>query len=125
MCIRDSVTDDEVRADIEAAAVHYAARNAAFARSLTERGLPTTPGDGLNLWVPLPVSAASVRDDLMRRGWLVREGNPFFLSPAPAGDFLRLTVHDLDESSATALADDIAVAAGTRRPDPRGGRIET
>lgn len=119
------VTDDEVRADIEAAAVHYAARNAAFARSLTERGLPTTPGDGLNLWVPLPVNAASVRDDLMRRGWLVREGDPFFLSPAPVGDFLRLTVHDLDESSATALADDIAVAAGTRRPDPRGGRIET
>lgn len=118
------VTDDGVRADIEAAAVHYAARNAAFARSLTERGLPTTPGDGLNLWVPLPVSAASVRDDLMRRGWLVREGDPFFLSPAPAGDFVRLTVHDLDESSATALADDIAVAAGTRRPDPRGGRIE-
>ncbi len=116
------VTDDAVRAHIERAATHYADRNAAFARALTERGLPVTPGDGLNLWVPLPVPAASVRDDLMRRGWLVREGDPFFLSPA-TGSFLRLTVHDLDAASATALADDLATAAGTRRPTTRGGRI--
>ncbi|KTR89926.1 transcriptional regulator [Microbacterium testaceum] len=116
------VTDDAVRAHIERAATHYADRNAAFARALTERGLPVTPGDGLNLWVPLPVPAASVRDDLMRRGWLVREGDPFFLSPA-TGSFLRLTVHDLDAASATALAEDLATAAGTRRPTTRGGRI--
>lgn len=118
------VSDDAVRADIEAAAVHYAERNAAFARALTERGLPTTPGDGLNLWVPLPVPAASVREDLMRRGWLVREGDPFFLTPDRAGAFLRLTVHDLDDAVATALADDIAFAAGARRAAVRSGRIE-
>ncbi|WP_285137435.1 aminotransferase class I/II-fold pyridoxal phosphate-dependent enzyme [Microbacterium sp. lyk4-40-TSB-66] len=118
------VTDDAVRADIERAAEHYAARNAAFARALTERGLPTTPGDGLNLWVPLPAPAGIVREELMRRGWLVREGDPFFLSPDHAGAFLRLTVHDLDDSSAAALADDMALAAGTRRPGVRSGRIE-
>jgi DNA-binding transcriptional MocR family regulator len=117
------VTDDAVRADIERAAEHYAARNTAFARALTDRGLPTSPGDGLNLWVPLPAPAASVREELMRRGWLVREGDPFFLSPAHAGAFLRLTVHDLDDSSAAALADDMAVAAGTRRSSVRSGRI--
>ncbi|MDF2047691.1 aminotransferase class I/II-fold pyridoxal phosphate-dependent enzyme [Microbacterium sp. Kw_RZR3] len=118
------VTDDGVRADIERAAVHYADRNAAFAAALTERGLPVAPGDGLNLWVPLPVPAATVRDDLMRRGWLVREGDPFFLSSGPSGSFLRLTVHDLDDTAARTLADDIAAAAGTRRPPARGGRIE-
>ncbi|MDF2992376.1 MAG: transcriptional regulator containing a DNA-binding domain and an aminotransferase domain [Microbacterium sp.] len=118
------MTDDAVRAGIETAAVHYADRNAAFARALTERGLPVTPGDGLNLWVSLPVTAAAVREDLMRRGWLVREGDSFFLSPAPAGAFLRLTVHDLDEASAAALADDIAAAAGARRSSARSGRIE-
>jgi len=117
------VTDDAVRADIERAATHYAERNAAFARALTERGLPVAPGDGLNLWVPLPVPAAAVREDLMRRGWLVREGDPFFLSPA-GGSYLRLTVHDLDAASATALADELARAAGTRRAASRGGRIE-
>lgn len=118
------VTDDAVRADIERAAVHYADRNAAFARALTERGLPVAPGDGLNLWVPLPVPAATVRNDLMRRGWLVREGDPFFLSSGPSGSFLRLTVHDLDDTAARTLADDIAAAAGTRRPAARGGRID-
>ncbi|OZD48511.1 transcriptional regulator PtsJ [Rhodococcus sp. 06-1477-1B] len=118
------VTDDVVRADIEAAAEHYAARNAAFAAALTARGLPVAPGDGLNLWVPLPVAAATVREDLMRRGWLVREGDPFFLSPDRTGAFLRLTVHDLDEASATALADDLASAAVALRPVARGGRIE-
>ncbi|MEV8238720.1 aminotransferase class I/II-fold pyridoxal phosphate-dependent enzyme [Microbacterium testaceum] len=118
------VTDDAVRADIERAAVHYADRNAAFARALTERGLPVAPGDGLNLWVPLPVPAATVRNDLMRRGWLVREGDPFFLSSGPSGSFLRLTVHDLDDAAARTLADDIAAAAGTRRPAARGGRID-
>ena len=118
------VTDDGVRADIERAAVHYADRNAAFAAALTERGLPVAPGDGLNLWVPLPVPEATVRDDLMRRGWLVREGDPFFLSSGLSGSFLRLTVHDLDDTAARTLADDIAAAAGTRRPPARGGRIE-
>ncbi|KTS09894.1 aminotransferase class I/II-fold pyridoxal phosphate-dependent enzyme [Microbacterium testaceum] len=118
------VTDDAVRADIERAAVHYADRNAAFARALTERGLPVAPGDGLNLWVPLPVPAATVRNDLMRRGWLVREGDPFFLSSGTSGSFLRLTVHDLDDTAARTLADDIAAAAGTRRPAARGGRID-
>lgn len=118
------VTDDAVRADIERAAVHYADRNAAFARALTERGLPVAPGDGLNLWVPLPVPAATVRNDLMRRGWLVREGDPFFLSSGTSGSFLRLTVHDLDDTAARTLADDIAAAAGTRRPAAQGGRID-
>jgi len=118
------VTDETVRAEIERAAAHYADRNTAFARALTDRGLAVAPGDGLNLWVPLPVPAAGVREDLMRRGWLVREGDPFFLSPARGGSFLRLTVHDLDDAAAATLADDIAGAALTRRPVSRGGRIE-
>ena len=117
------VTDDAVRADIERAAAHYADRNAMFALALTDRGLPVTPGDGLNLWVPLPVAATRVREELMRRGWLVREGDPFFLSPGLDRSFLRLTVHDLDDTAAETLADDITAAAGTRRPAARGGRI--
>lgn len=119
------VTDHAVREGIERAAVHYAARNAAFCAQLTARGLPVSPGDGLNLWVPLPVPAAGVREDLMRRGWLVREGDPFFLGDGDHGSFLRLTVHDLDDASATTLADDLAAAAGVLRGSGRSGRIET
>ena len=118
------VTDEAVRAGIEHAAVHYAERNTAFARALQERGLPTTPGDGLNLWVPLPVPATRVREELMHRGWLVREGDPFFLGEGDHGAFLRLTVHDLDEASARTLADDIARACRVLRADTGSGRIE-
>lgn len=118
------VTDTEVRTRIAAAATHYAARNDAFAAALATRGLPTPVGDGLNLWVPLPAPAARVREDLMRRGWLVRDGDHFFLSPDTAGDYLRLTVHQLSDAEAVALADDIASAVAALRPAPRGGRIE-
>lgn len=124
------VTDDAVRAHIERAAVHYAERNAEFARELTARGLPVVPGDGLNLWVPLTpsVPAARVREDLMRRGWLVREGDPFFLDggggDASRGSFLRLTVHDLDDVSRRTLADDLARACGVLRGDAGSGRID-
>ncbi|WP_022879088.1 aminotransferase class I/II-fold pyridoxal phosphate-dependent enzyme [Microbacterium sp. B19] len=118
------VTDPEVRKRIDAAATHYAERNDAFAAALATRGLPTPVGDGLNLWVPLPAAAARVREDLMRRGWLVRDGDHFFLSPDTAGDYLRLTVHQLSDAEAVALADDIASAVAALRPAPRGGRIE-
>ncbi|KZE37676.1 aminotransferase class I/II-fold pyridoxal phosphate-dependent enzyme [Microbacterium sp. T32] len=118
------VTDPEVREGIDRAAAHYAERNDAFAAALAARGLPTPVGDGLNLWVPLPAPAARVREDLMRRGWLVRDGDHFFLSPDTAGDYLRLTVHQLSDAEAVALADDIASAVTALRPAPRGGRIE-
>jgi DNA-binding transcriptional MocR family regulator len=118
------VTDPDVRTGIDRAGTHYAERNAAFAVALADRGLPVTVGDGLNLWVPLPVPAARVREDLMRRGWLVRDGDHFFLSPEAAGDYLRLTVHHLDDAETVSLADDLASAVAALQPSVRGGRIE-
>lgn len=111
------LSDSGVQAEIERAATHYAARNAAFADLLSTRGIPTAAGDGLNLWVAVPASAASVREQLMRRGWLARSGEEFFLSPG-AADRLRLTVHELDDADAARLADDLAAAVAA------GGRIE-
>ena len=57
---------------IHRAGAHYAERNAAFAARLTALGLPVEAGDGMSLWVPVPVPAREVADRLMRRGWLVR-----------------------------------------------------
>ncbi|QNF95541.1 aminotransferase class I/II-fold pyridoxal phosphate-dependent enzyme [Janibacter sp. YB324] len=106
------ITDPSALALIERAGKHYAERNAAFAALLTERGLPTSPGDGVSLWVPLPVAAREVADRLTRRGWLVRTGDEFRLAEgAPPSQHLRLTGHDLDEASAATLADDIVAAA--------------
>lgn len=104
------VTDPDVSARIEQAAQHYERRNAEFAARLAARGLDTPAGDGLNLWVPLPVPAREVVESLMRRGWLARSGDDFALAMAEPSRRLRLTVHELDDDDADQLADDIAAA---------------
>ncbi|WP_353828329.1 aminotransferase class I/II-fold pyridoxal phosphate-dependent enzyme [Agromyces sp. SYSU T0242] len=104
------VTDPVVARSIADAGEHYASRNEAFAARLTELGVPAGAGDGLNLWVPLPVPARDVSEQLMRRGWLVRAGDEFALADEPAGHRLRLTVHDLSDADAERLANDVAAA---------------
>jgi DNA-binding transcriptional MocR family regulator len=111
------MTDPQVLGSIRAAGEHYAARNAAFAQRLTARGVPTVAGDGLNLWVPLPVPARGVVERLMRRGWLARSGDEFTLGASVSSHRLRLTVHHLTDDEAERLAADIgaAVAAASGR----------
>ena len=118
------VTDPDVAAGIEAAGAHYAERNRAFAERLTALGIPAEAGDGLNLWVALPVPARDVSEQLMRRGWLARPGDAFVLADAPAARRLRLTVHDLGDADAERLAADIAgaVRAAGGRLIPAGMR---
>ncbi|MGL4254867.1 MAG: aminotransferase class I/II-fold pyridoxal phosphate-dependent enzyme [Microbacterium sp.] len=103
-------SDPTVLSEIERAGAHYAARNAAFAERLSVRGIPTSSGDGLNLWVPLPVAARPVTERLTRRGWLARSGDEFGLVNGDASQRLRLTTHDLSDADAEQLADDIAAA---------------
>ncbi|WP_251449675.1 aminotransferase class I/II-fold pyridoxal phosphate-dependent enzyme [Microbacterium sp. Marseille-Q6648] len=103
-------TDEDVVSGIRRAAAHYADRNARVARSLTALGLPTTAGDGLSLWVPLPVAGSAVVPHLMRRGWLARAGDDFVLSDGAGARHLRLTVHDLDDADGDRLASDVLAA---------------
>jgi len=111
------LTDDTVLSEVVEAGRHYAARNAAFAARLSSRGLPTEAGDGLNLWVELPVEARIVAERLMRRGWLARTGDEFLLGGRPAASHhLRLTVHDLREEEAGRLVDDLVEAAERSAP---------
>ncbi|WP_169582513.1 MULTISPECIES: aminotransferase class I/II-fold pyridoxal phosphate-dependent enzyme [Microbacterium] len=112
------VSDAVVLQRIEQAAAHYAARNDAFARRLTARGIPTEARDGLNLWVALPVPARAVVDKLMRRGWLARSGDDFVLGDRSPSHRLRLTVHDLDDAASDSLADDIAAAVASAAGRP-------
>lgn len=103
--------DPAALALIERAGAHYAARNADFAGRLARHGILVPPGDGLSLWVPVPVPARQVADRLMRRGWLARTGDEFQLDPeAGPSHHLRLTVHDLPEDDAEQLAADVAAA---------------
>ena len=106
------MTDGDSLELIEHAGRYYARRNTDFAAVLTERGLPTVAGDGMSLWVELPVAAAPVAERLTRRGWLVRTGGEFSLEDdAAPSRHLRLTVHDLDEEETDRLATDIVEAA--------------
>lgn len=107
---RALVTDPEVAAAIERAGEHYAERNTDFAAQLTARGIPARTGDGLNLWVELPVPARPVTEQLMRRGWLARSGDDFVLASGEPSHRLRLTTHDLGDADAAQLADDIAAS---------------
>ncbi len=114
------LTDDAVTAQIQRAGVHYAARNAAFARLLTAAGLPTLPGDGLSLWTRLPVPARRAAEHLMRRGWLARVGDEFALDDPAATHHLRLTVHDLDDADAARLVADLASSISDARTPEEG-----
>ncbi|WP_292832077.1 aminotransferase class I/II-fold pyridoxal phosphate-dependent enzyme [Microbacterium sp.] len=104
------MTDEETRGGIKTAAAHYAARNAAFAQRLVDHGVDATPGDGLNLWVRVPVLARVVAEQLMRRGWFARPGDEFVLADEAAVFHLRLTVHDLSDADADRLASDLSAA---------------
>lgn len=112
------VTDAATIGAIESAGAHYAARNRAFVDLLAARGLPAEAGDGLNLWIPLPVAARAVSEQLMRRGWLARPGDEFALDGDGPSHRLRLTVHDLDAAAAEQLADDLVAAVRAS-----GGRL--
>ncbi|HIZ99078.1 MAG TPA: aminotransferase class I/II-fold pyridoxal phosphate-dependent enzyme [Candidatus Janibacter merdipullorum] len=108
------MTDPSALTLIERAGRHYAERNTAFADLLTDEGLPAEAGDGMSLWVSLPVSARAVAERLTRRGWLVRTGDEFRLEPSEKPSrHLRLTVHDLTETEAVSLAGDLVDAVRT------------
>ncbi len=104
------LADDAVRDGIRATGRHYTERNRAFAERAREHGMDIESGDGLNLWVPLGVSARAVAEQLMRRGWLARTGDEFVLADARATHFLRLTVHDLSDDDADRLIVDLVAA---------------
>lgn len=113
------LTDAAAMSRVASAADHYAARNAAAAAALSARGVPVSAGDGLSLWVPLPVRARAAAEQLMRRGWLARPGDEFVLADDAAAHHLRLTVHDLTDAELARLASDLADAIADAAP-PKG-----
>jgi DNA-binding transcriptional MocR family regulator len=112
------VSDDAVLTQVEDAARHYRSRNETFAAELSRVGLPTTAGDGLSVWVPVPAPARAVAEQLMRRGWLARPGDEFVLADQDAIHRLRLTVHDLSDPDLARLAADVAASARAIAPSP-------
>ena len=104
------LTDSDAVRAVADASTHYAERNRAAAQALSGRGIAVGAGDGLSLWVPLPVPARAVSEQLMRRGWLARPGDEFVLEHDLAARHLRLTVHDLTDAELERLVADLAAA---------------
>ena len=114
------LTDPETQHLVEQAGEHYAARNAAGVERLRAVGLSATCSDGLNLWVDVRGNSADVLVQLMRRGWIARDGASFGLQ-GEGDHFLRLTVHTLSDEELSALAADLAEASAavpSARPQP-------
>ncbi|GAA2844200.1 DNA-binding transcriptional MocR family regulator [Leucobacter komagatae] len=111
------LTDTQTRDLIARAGAHYAAQNAEFAERLRGVGLTSESRDGLNTWVDVRGDSADVLVQLMRRGWIARDGASFGLQ-GENEHFLRLTVHDLSGDEMTKLAADLAAAVAAVPPVP-------
>ncbi len=108
--------DDGTTADrIRQAREYYARRNADVVRMFAGTPVVAAPGDGLNVWLTLPVPAQGAAARLAARGWRVRTGEQFALTGTGEDRHLRLTVHDLDDADLQVLAEDIlaVVAMGS------------
>ncbi|SJN08030.1 Predicted transcriptional regulator of pyridoxine metabolism [Leucobacter sp. 7(1)] len=106
------LADPATQQRIQDASAFYAERNTVFQECLGAVGLSSTSRDGLNVWVDTQRNAGDVLTQLMRRGWIARDGASFGLQ-GEHHRALRLTVHDLAPEDMRRLADDLAAACET------------
>jgi DNA-binding transcriptional MocR family regulator len=101
--------DDRTIATIERARTTYAARRAAFAAALGERGIATSGTDGINQWVPVADERTALVT-LAAQGLGVAPGGPFLVLPDT--DHLRITIGLVDARGRAIerLADQVAEA---------------
>jgi len=111
------MSDPAVATLIVAARESYERRREALVAALVARGLPAIGRSGINVWLPLPVSAdetatvARLRDD----GYAVAPGALYRLSTPPG---VRITVSNLDPDGIDAFADAVARAVAGRPVRP-------
>jgi DNA-binding transcriptional MocR family regulator len=117
--LAELLNDEATRRTLADARAEYAARRAALSTALSERDVPTTGTDGINLWIEVRDERAA-QVALAARGIGVAPGAPFIVA-ASKTEHLRLTV-GLVRDDFTSLADHLATAAGTSRTPPRPTR---
>ncbi len=103
----DLLTDDTSRAFVADARATYAARTAAMADALAERGVDVPGRDGINVWVPVVEQGAALLH-LAAGGVRAASGDPFWIS-TPESDHIRVTTAAVD--GVDDLADLVAAAA--------------
>jgi DNA-binding transcriptional MocR family regulator len=112
------LTDAASRAFVADAQETYAARTAAMADALADRGVAVPGRDGINVWVPVAEQGAALLH-LAASGVRAASGDPFWIS-TPESDHIRITTSSIDATdtptdpghpSVTDLADLVADAA--------------
>jgi DNA-binding transcriptional MocR family regulator len=93
----DLLTDPTSRRLVADAQATYAARTAAMADALAERGVDVPGRDGINVWVPVAEQGAALLH-LAAAGVRAASGGPFWISP-PATDHIRITTSSIDGDS--------------------------
>jgi DNA-binding transcriptional MocR family regulator len=113
----DLLRDPAATTVVDAAREAYGARREALRTALAARGVTSSPGDGVNLWVSVADERAALVT-LAAAGIRVSPGAPFVLAPL-GGDHVRVTTAMLRDGAAE-VADHLAAAANTRGgPQPR------
>ena len=113
------LTDPASIAAVRRARSAYASRSLAVRAGLAGRGVPSTPGDGINAWVDVVDERAALLS-LAAQGIRVSPGTPFLL-PGAVGHHIRVTTGVIDEHDGSQIAFVIdalaaaAIAGGMRR----------
>lgn len=96
----------DVKKIVAAARNSYTEKRTRLIHALEKKGIAVqSQADGLNVWVSLTASTASVTERMAQRGWLVRNGEGFYVSNSQPA--LRLTIATLSLSQIENLADDL------------------
>lgn len=96
----------DVKKIVAAARNSYTEKRTRLIHALEKKGIAVqSQADGLNVWVSLAASTASVTERMAQRGWLVRNGEGFYVSNSQPA--LRLTIATLSLSQIENLADDL------------------
>ena len=106
------LTSPQSREQIAHARATYAARQKTFADALVAAGVALEPGDGINVWVPVPDERTALVT-LAAAGVKVAPGSPFATGDVPDGDHIRITL-TLPESRIPDIARRVAEATGHR-----------
>ncbi|MBE8718099.1 MocR-like B6 salvage transcription factor PtsJ [Cellvibrio polysaccharolyticus] len=96
----------DVKKIVAAARNSYTEKRTRLIHALEKKGIAVqSQADGLNVWVSLTASTASVTERMAQCGWLVRNGEGFYVSNSQPA--LRLTIATLSLSQIENLADDL------------------
>ena len=122
----DLLTHADPQEVVRSARSAYARRSTVLREHLKDRGVQTSPGDGINVWVPVE-DERNALITLAAAGIRVAPGSPFIVAgdgTTPGAGGIRVTTGGLpdDEEGIAQVAEAIARAAGATGGSPTSSR---